>query len=144
MPYLLWCTTYVQLLFNLNTYYMICYHRKEIQEVNWQRKSLQTMGGEKLRALESQWVALVSKNYEIEQACVELEQKISEHRNLHKIENESNTNSEDNQLNEKPTVQEQTSTNNVQKHGTAINENVLEKTNTESKTETDIFEDSSK
>ncbi|CAD6216117.1 GSCOCG00004333001-RA-CDS [Cotesia congregata] len=50
--------------------------RKSIQEINWQRKSMQTQGGEKLRALESQWVGLVSKNYEIEQACVQLEQEI--------------------------------------------------------------------
>ncbi|KAK0162871.1 hypothetical protein PV327_006612 [Microctonus hyperodae] len=50
--------------------------RKQIQEVNWQRKSMQTQGGEKLRALESQWVGLVSKNYEIEQACVHLEEEI--------------------------------------------------------------------
>ncbi|XP_046749206.1 pre-mRNA-splicing factor SPF27 [Diprion similis] len=53
--------------------------RKTIQEVNWQRKSMQTQGGEKLRALEAQWVGLVSKNYEIEQACVHLEEEI--HRN---------------------------------------------------------------
>lgn len=50
--------------------------RKKIQEVNWQRKSMQTQGGEKLRALEAQWVGLVSKNYEIEQACVHLEEEI--------------------------------------------------------------------
>lgn len=50
--------------------------RKKIQEVNWQRKSMQTQGGEKLRALEAQWVGLVSKNYEIEQACVHIEEEI--------------------------------------------------------------------
>lgn len=50
--------------------------RKQIQEVNWQRKSMQTQGGEKLRALEAQWVGLVSKNYEIEQACVHLEEEM--------------------------------------------------------------------
>ncbi|XP_050462995.1 pre-mRNA-splicing factor SPF27 [Cataglyphis hispanica] len=50
--------------------------RKMIQEVNWQRKSMQTQGGDKLRALEAQWVGLVSKNYEIEQACVHLEEEI--------------------------------------------------------------------
>ncbi|XP_023028949.1 BCAS2 pre-mRNA processing factor [Leptinotarsa decemlineata] len=43
--------------------------RQQIQEVNWQRKSLQTKGGEELKALETKWVALVSHNYEIEQAC---------------------------------------------------------------------------
>lgn len=51
--------------------------RKQIQEVNWGRKSMQTQGGEKLRALEAQWVGLVSKNYEIEQACVQLEKGIN-------------------------------------------------------------------
>lgn len=43
--------------------------RQTIQEVNWQRKSLQTSGGEQLRDLEARWVSLVSHNYEIEQAC---------------------------------------------------------------------------
>lgn len=43
--------------------------RQALQEVNWQRKSLQTKGGEQLKALEAKWVALVSHNYEIEQAC---------------------------------------------------------------------------
>lgn len=50
--------------------------KKEIQEVNWQRKTKQTQAGEKLRNLEEQWVMLVSKNYEIEQACAKLEEKI--------------------------------------------------------------------
>ena len=50
--------------------------RKLVQEVNWQRKSTQTQGGEKLRSLESRWVGLVSKNYEIEQACVHLEKEL--------------------------------------------------------------------
>ena len=47
--------------------------KKEIQEVNWSRKNKQTQVGEKLKHLESQWVGLVSKNYEIEQAIVQLE-----------------------------------------------------------------------
>lgn len=50
--------------------------RKEIQEVNWQRKSKQMQAGERLRALEAHWVLLVSKNYEIEQACAQLEEDI--------------------------------------------------------------------
>lgn len=37
---------------------------------------MQTQGGEKLRQLEAQWVGLVSKNYEIEQACAQLEKHI--------------------------------------------------------------------
>ena len=47
--------------------------KKDIQEVNWTRKNKQTQVGDKLRQMESQWVGLVSKNYEIEQAIVQLE-----------------------------------------------------------------------
>ncbi|XP_035778823.1 pre-mRNA-splicing factor SPF27-like [Anopheles albimanus] len=50
--------------------------KKEIQDVNWARKTKQTQGGEKLRSLEAQWVMLVSKNYEIEQACAKLEERL--------------------------------------------------------------------
>lgn len=50
--------------------------KKEIQEVNWQRKLKQTQAGDKLRSLEAQWVMLVSKNYEIEKVCAELEEEI--------------------------------------------------------------------
>lgn len=50
--------------------------RKEIQEVNWQRKSKQMQAGERLRALEAHWVLLVSKNYDIEQACAQLDEDI--------------------------------------------------------------------
>lgn len=52
--------------------------KKEIQDVNWQRKNKQKDAGEKLRMLEDQWVSLVSKNYEIEQECVKLEKIIVE------------------------------------------------------------------
>ena len=55
--------------------------KKDIQEVNWARKNQQTMVGEKLSNLESGWVGLVSKNYEIEQALVKMEaemQKLKE------------------------------------------------------------------
>ena len=52
------------------------HYRKEIQELNWSRKSMQTKAGEELRHLESSWVSLVSRNYEIEQACVLLEAEI--------------------------------------------------------------------
>ncbi|XP_054258130.1 pre-mRNA-splicing factor SPF27 [Macrosteles quadrilineatus] len=54
--------------------------RKEIQEINWQRKNMQMQGGEKLKKLEAMWVGLVSKNYEIEQACVQLEKEIAEYK----------------------------------------------------------------
>lgn len=51
--------------------------KKEIQEINWQRKLKQTQAGDKLRSLEAQWVMLVSKNYEIEKVCAELEEEIA-------------------------------------------------------------------
>ena len=51
--------------------------RKQIQEVNWFRKSSQTNAGEKIKHLESEWVALVSKNYEIERQCLQLELEIT-------------------------------------------------------------------
>lgn len=47
--------------------------KKEIQEVNWTRKNQQTQVGEKMKHLESEWVGLVSKNYEIEQALLNME-----------------------------------------------------------------------
>lgn len=50
--------------------------KKSIQEVNWMRKSNQLQGGQKLKELESEWVGLVSKNYEIEQACVSMMDQI--------------------------------------------------------------------
>lgn len=61
--------------------------KKKIQDVNWQRKQAQTQAGEKLRTLEANWVLLVSKNYEIEQQCVELEKQIHTLRS-HIAENE--------------------------------------------------------
>lgn len=50
--------------------------KKEIQEVNWQRKTEQTKAGEQLQHLEQSWVGLVTKNYEIERACAELEAEL--------------------------------------------------------------------
>ena len=52
--------------------------RKQIQEINWQRKNEQGIAGAKLKSLEESWVGLVSKNYEIERACAELEHEIQE------------------------------------------------------------------
>ncbi|ODN05343.1 Pre-mRNA-splicing factor SPF27 [Orchesella cincta] len=52
--------------------------KRQIQEINWQRKSSQTNAGEQLKLLESSWVGLVSKNYEIERACLHLEARIAE------------------------------------------------------------------
>lgn len=50
--------------------------KKEIQDVNWNRKSNQLKTGDKLNQLNQQWVTLVSCNYEIEQAISQLEQQI--------------------------------------------------------------------
>lgn len=59
--------------------YFITQHffRKEIQEINWERKHAQIKAGEKLKKLEAMWDDLVRKNYEIEQACVELEENLT-------------------------------------------------------------------
>lgn len=50
--------------------------KKEIQDVNWKRKSKQLQTGDKLNSLNQHWVSLVSCNYEIEQAISQLEQQI--------------------------------------------------------------------
>lgn len=51
--------------------------KKEIQDVNWKRKSKQLQTGDKLNQLNQQWVSLVSCNYEIEQAISQLEQQLA-------------------------------------------------------------------
>ncbi|GAV01914.1 hypothetical protein RvY_12549 [Ramazzottius varieornatus] len=51
--------------------------RNKIQEVNWMRKNTQLKAGEKLNTLETTWVNLVGKNFEIERSCLELEAQIS-------------------------------------------------------------------
>ncbi|VDL60821.1 unnamed protein product [Hymenolepis diminuta] len=50
--------------------------RRRVQEINWQRKQEQTKSGETLTRLEEEWVSLVGKNYEIEQAILDLEQEL--------------------------------------------------------------------
>lgn len=49
------------------------YFRREIQELNWNRKNSQVDAGEQIQRLQNSWVALISKNYEIEQACMSKE-----------------------------------------------------------------------
>lgn len=70
---------YLQTLLDLekNASQKLSKFRQQLQEVNWQRKSLQTKGGEQLKSLEAKWVALVSHNYEIEQACSTAEEYIA-------------------------------------------------------------------
>nr|XP_005988512.2 PREDICTED: pre-mRNA-splicing factor SPF27 isoform X1 [Latimeria chalumnae] len=64
--------------------------RKQIQDLNWQRKQEQLTAGSKLREMESNWVSLVSKNYEIERAIVQLENEISQLKQQHGEENKEN------------------------------------------------------
>ncbi|ESO09770.1 hypothetical protein HELRODRAFT_186289 [Helobdella robusta] len=52
--------------------------KKKVQDINWQRKNEQMDVGAKLKMYEETWVSLVSKNYEIEQACQELEKELAE------------------------------------------------------------------
>lgn len=74
--------------------------KKEIQDINWQRKDKQTEAGEKLRALETQWVMLVSKNYEIEQACARLEQEIAKYNRDDSEENKEDNRQSDGNIEE--------------------------------------------
>ncbi|KAJ0036631.1 hypothetical protein NQD34_005308 [Periophthalmus magnuspinnatus] len=64
--------------------------RKQIQDLNWQRKNDQLTGGAKLRELESNWVSLVSKNYEIERAIVHLENEVAQLKQQQGEENKEN------------------------------------------------------
>ncbi|XP_077998283.1 pre-mRNA-splicing factor SPF27-like [Glandiceps talaboti] len=50
--------------------------RKEIQEINWKRKNDQVKAGSQISGLETSWVQLVTKNYEIERAILELEREV--------------------------------------------------------------------
>ncbi|KAA0186217.1 hypothetical protein HAZT_HAZT002524 [Hyalella azteca] len=74
--------------------------RKAVQEVNWARKSLQCKAGEELRHLESTWVSLVSRNYDIEQACVNLQQQLQRYSELleAKRDNHDNNNASDQEM----------------------------------------------
>jgi len=51
--------------------------RQEIEQTNWQRKRAQTEIGNRLTQLESEWHELVFKNFEIEKACIKLEEQIT-------------------------------------------------------------------
>lgn len=51
--------------------------KRKVQEINWERKKKQTEAGEKLKILEAEWVALATKNFEIERACNELERELN-------------------------------------------------------------------
>uniref|UniRef100_A0A8C5NQR3 Pre-mRNA-splicing factor SPF27 n=1 Tax=Junco hyemalis TaxID=40217 RepID=A0A8C5NQR3_JUNHY len=62
--------------------------RKNIQDLNWQRKNVQLTAGAKLQEMESAWVSLVSKNHEI--AIVQLENEISQTKQQHGEANKEN------------------------------------------------------
>ncbi|CAH2077192.1 unnamed protein product, partial [Iphiclides podalirius] len=47
--------------------------RKQIAAVNWERKRSQTASGARLRALRRRWAQLVSDNYRLERAIMQLE-----------------------------------------------------------------------
>lgn len=47
--------------------------RKQIATVNWERKRSQTASGARLRLLRRRWAQLVSDNYRIERAIMQLE-----------------------------------------------------------------------
>ncbi|XP_038676102.1 pre-mRNA-splicing factor SPF27 isoform X3 [Scyliorhinus canicula] len=64
--------------------------RKQIQDLNWLRKNDQLAAGSKLREMESNWVTLVSKNYEIERAIVQLESEIHKMKQAQGDENKEN------------------------------------------------------
>merc|ERR1711976_1069000 len=49
--------------------------RKQIQDVNWQRKNEQSEAGSKLKQLEESWVGLVSKNYEMEREIEQMKRR---------------------------------------------------------------------
>jgi len=51
--------------------------KQEIEQINWQRKRTQTEAGARLHQLEQEWDELISKNLEIEKACIKLEEQIS-------------------------------------------------------------------
>jgi pre-mRNA-splicing factor SPF27 len=74
--------------------------KNQIQSVNLQRKNEQTEAGERLRSLEHNWVSLVSKNYEIECAIVELEKEVNELRKEKETQEQSQSSSETTQKNE--------------------------------------------
>ncbi|KAM7053880.1 pre-mRNA-splicing factor SPF27 isoform 2-T2 [Molossus nigricans] len=64
--------------------------RKHIQDLNWQRKNMQLTAGSKLREMESNWVSLVSKNYEIERTIVQLENEVFQMKQQHGEANKEN------------------------------------------------------
>jgi pre-mRNA-splicing factor SPF27 len=63
--------------------------KKEILELNKQRKLEQTEGGINLRNLESKWSDLISQTLQVEVACASLENELEE---LKRYENSISSN----------------------------------------------------
>ena len=63
--------------------------KRRVQDVNWTRKTQQGEVGDKLGSLESRWVGLVSKNYEIEQALTKMEAEIKRLQSEQQVQQES-------------------------------------------------------
>ena len=88
--------------------------KKQLQDVNWSRKNQQSAVGDRLKHLESEWVGLVSKNYEIEQALAKMEAEIvklpnsSQYFNQFKDQGENQDNSDDGAASNGGVVVEQT------------------------------------
>ncbi|KAM5327706.1 pre-mRNA-splicing factor SPF27-like [Glossophaga mutica] len=64
--------------------------RKHIQDLNWQQKNMQLKAGSKLREMESNWVSLVSTNYDIERTIVQLENEVFHMKQQHGEVNKEN------------------------------------------------------
>uniref|UniRef100_A0A2K6P1M4 Uncharacterized protein n=1 Tax=Rhinopithecus roxellana TaxID=61622 RepID=A0A2K6P1M4_RHIRO len=64
--------------------------RKHIKDLNWQRKNMQLTAGSTLREMESNWISMVSKNYEIEQTIAQLENEIYQIKQQHGEANKEN------------------------------------------------------
>lgn len=78
--------------------------KKEIQDVNWNRKNKQLQTGDQLNRLNNQWVSLVSCNFEIESAIKQLELqiynlKMLKQHEMKKVEGEEKGEEEDNKTN---------------------------------------------
>ena len=52
--------------------------RAQVAEVNRMRKEEQTQAGRRARTLDDAWVAHVTKNYELELVCAQIEQRIKD------------------------------------------------------------------
>ncbi|CAK1540812.1 unnamed protein product [Leptosia nina] len=60
--------------------------RKQIATVNWERKRSQTASGARLRALRRRWAQLVSDNYRLERAIMQLEIQLEKAKSQASIE----------------------------------------------------------